>query len=162
MLEDHIQPNANIEPKMNQSNLEPLEDEPQPDRVEFPTIQLLEERLNVRLNTRKVGEVIVRKVVETEMVSIPIRREKLIVEQVTPHPQQLAAIDLGREEIAGIEAHTVDAVEGQLSSDAFITVDLANQVLSAILSQAAYQKARVKLTFEDEQIRTAYQRWMDR
>lgn len=152
----------NIEPQASHFNSEPLEDKPQPDRIEFPTIQLLEERLNVRLNTRKVGEVVVRKVVETEMVTIPIRREKLIVEQVTPHLQQLAAIDLGHEEVTGIEAHQVDAVEGQLSSDAFITADLANQVLSAILSQPAYQKARVKLTFEDEQIRTAYQRWMDR
>lgn len=63
-----------------------------PDRV---TLQLLEERLKVRLKTQKVGEVVVRKETETRVVEVPLRREKLIVEQVSPTFRELAAIHLG-------------------------------------------------------------------
>jgi hypothetical protein len=62
------------------------------------TIQLLEERLVVDLHQRKVGELIVRKEIETQIIEIPIRREKLIVEQVNPKFKQLAVIDLGQEQ----------------------------------------------------------------
>ena len=69
---------------------------------------------DARLNTlveqlkskqRKVGEVIVRKEIETRMVQIevPVRYEKLIVEQVSPEHKQLAEIDLGQEVVTGIE-----------------------------------------------------------
>jgi stress response protein YsnF len=44
---------------------------------------------------RKAGEVVVRKVIETEVVEVLVRREKLIVEQVSPAYKELAVIDLG-------------------------------------------------------------------
>jgi stress response protein YsnF len=49
-------------------------------------IPLLEERLMVNLTRRKTGEVVVRKEIETHILQmqVPIRREKLIVEQVSP------------------------------------------------------------------------------
>jgi len=48
------------------------------------------------LTAASVGEVIVRKVIETRMVEVqvPVRHEKLIVEQVSPERKQLAEIDL--------------------------------------------------------------------
>ncbi len=58
------------------------------------SISLLEERLAVNLTKRKVGEIVVRKEVETRIVEIPVRHEKLIVEQVEPEYKQLAVIDL--------------------------------------------------------------------
>jgi len=60
-------------------------------------IRLLGERVVVDRNKRKVGEVIVRKVIETRMVQVqvPVRHEKLIVE-VSPERKQLAEIDLAR------------------------------------------------------------------
>jgi stress response protein YsnF len=60
-------------------------------------IPLLEERLIVNFTQRKTGEVVVRKVVETKIVNIniPVRSEKLIVEQVTPTYKQLATVELG-------------------------------------------------------------------
>lgn len=74
---------------------------PGPDRaldydavVETETIPLREERLIVEPHKRKAAEVIVRKEIETEIVEVPIQREKLIVEQVGPDPKQLAEIDL--------------------------------------------------------------------
>jgi len=44
-------------------------------------------------------------VIETRMVQVqvPVRHEKLIVEQVSPERKQLAEIDLGQEEFSGIE-----------------------------------------------------------
>jgi Domain of unknown function (DUF2382) len=61
-------------------------------------ISLLEERLMVNLTRRKVGEVVVRKEIETQVlqVQIPVRREKLIVEQVSPEYKRLAEVDLGQ------------------------------------------------------------------
>lgn len=58
------------------------------------TIKLLEERVVVNRQRRKIGEVILRKEIETEMVQVPIRREKLIVEQVGAVNRQLASIYL--------------------------------------------------------------------
>jgi Domain of unknown function (DUF2382) len=61
-------------------------------------IPLLEERLMVNLTRRKVGEVVVRKEIETHIlqVQVPVRREKLIVEQVLPEYKRLAEVDLGQ------------------------------------------------------------------
>jgi stress response protein YsnF len=47
-------------------------------------IRLLAERLVVNQNKRKVGDVTIRKEVETRMIQVPVRREKLIVEQISP------------------------------------------------------------------------------
>jgi len=66
-------------------------------------IRLLEERLVVDRSKRKVGEVIIRKEIETRIIQVPVRREKLIIEQVSPERKQLVEIDLGQAEIAGIE-----------------------------------------------------------
>jgi hypothetical protein len=61
-------------------------------------VSLLEERLMVNLVRRKVGEVVVRKEIQTHVlqVQVPIRREKLIVEQVSPDYKRLAEIELGQ------------------------------------------------------------------
>jgi stress response protein YsnF len=58
-------------------------------------IPLLSERVVVDRQKRKAGEVVVRKVIETEVVEVLVRREKLIVEQVSPAYKELAVIDLG-------------------------------------------------------------------
>jgi len=88
------------------SSAVPLEaiDRPQvPVASQEATLQLLEERVVVDRSKRKIGEVIVRKEVETYMVQVPVRRERLIVEQVSPESKQLASIDLAQGELTGIE-----------------------------------------------------------
>ena len=59
------------------------------------SFSLLEERLRIELTQRKIGEIVIRKEIETELVSvqIPVRREKLIIEQVSPAYKLLAEID---------------------------------------------------------------------
>jgi stress response protein YsnF len=59
-------------------------------------IPLLAERVIVDRHKRKSGEVVIRKVIETEIIEVLVRREKLIVEQVSPEYKELAVIDLGR------------------------------------------------------------------
>jgi len=58
-------------------------------------IPLLEERLIVNFKRQKTAEVVVRKEIETYIINVPVRREKLIVEQLTPTYKQLAEVDLG-------------------------------------------------------------------
>jgi hypothetical protein len=62
------------------------------------SFSLLEERLRVELTQRKIGEIVIRKEIETKLVSvqIPVRREKLIIEQVSPAYKLLAEIDVGQ------------------------------------------------------------------
>ncbi len=59
---------------------------------------LLEERLRIELTQRKIGEIVIRKEIETQLVSIqvPVQREKPIVEQVSPVYKLLAEIDLAQ------------------------------------------------------------------
>jgi Domain of unknown function (DUF2382) len=62
------------------------------------SFSLLEERLRVELTQRKIGEIVIRKEIETQIVrvEVPVRREKLIIEQVSPAYKLLAEIDLGQ------------------------------------------------------------------
>jgi hypothetical protein len=79
-----------------------LTDRPQVDSTSNILTQesfsLLEERLMVDLNRRKIGEIVIRKEIATQFVrvEVPVRREKLIVEQVSPEYELLAEIDLGQ------------------------------------------------------------------
>lgn len=58
------------------------------------TSPLVAEKALVRRQRHKVGEVVVRKIVENDWVQIPIHCDKLIIEQ-TGKSAPLAAIDLG-------------------------------------------------------------------
>lgn len=63
-------------------------------------VPLMEERVVVDHKKQKVGEVVVRKEIETEIIEVPVQREKLIVEQVGSEPRQLAEIDLTDDEFS--------------------------------------------------------------
>ncbi len=80
------------------------------------TFSLLEERLRVELIQRKVGELVIRKEIETQLVSVqvPVRREKLIIEQVSPAYKLLAEIDLSQP-IDSLTA-IVDSISGRVMS----------------------------------------------
>lgn len=66
----------------------------QPRVIAEEIIPLKEERLVVDKHKQKTGEVIIRKEIATEMIQVPVQREKLIVEQAGNNPKQLAEIDL--------------------------------------------------------------------
>ena len=77
---------------------------------------LLEERLRIELNQRKIGEIVIRKEIETQLVQVqvPIRREKLIIEQVSPAYKLLAEIDL--EQSSQSSGATVNPISDNLIS----------------------------------------------
>jgi stress response protein YsnF len=133
-------------------------------------IRLLEERLFVESTKRKVGEVIVRKVIETRMVQVPVRREKLVVEQISPEHKQLAEIDLGQGEISGVDLTGVERLEfthfdgGLTVSGEFSSPKTASLLLNAIALEQNHgcKQVRVTIAVEDESHQQKYQEWFDR
>ena len=133
-------------------------------------IRLLGERLIVDRSKRKVGEVVVRKEIETRMVTVPVRHERLIVEQVSPEYKELANIYLGGEEIAGVEPTSAQKLEsadfnGALTvSGEFSSPKIASLLLNAIALERNNGCKRVKITIavEDEQHQQKYQEWFAR
>jgi stress response protein YsnF len=133
-------------------------------------IRLLEERLFVESSKRKVGEVIVRKVIETQMVQVPVRREKLVVEQISPEHKQLAEIDLGQGEISGIDLTGVERLEvthfdsGLTVSGEFNSPKTASLLLNAIALEQNHgcKQVHVTIAVEDESHQQKYQEWFDR
>jgi stress response protein YsnF len=111
-------------------------------------IPLLEERITVNRNKRKIGEVSVRKKIETKIVQIPLRREVLIIEQVGEETKKLAEVDLDRGDNARINSNTLSegdyeyVIVGEYSS-----IELARQILDKISSVAnnLTSKPRIKL-----------------
>lgn len=129
------------------------------------TVQLLEERLIVDRHKRKVGEVVVRKTVETQIVEVPIRREKLIVEQIGADPKQLAEIDLGSSDLSGIElAHGLTHPGQSIVSGEVDSLKAAHQLLDAIANLPNSGNPRVRLEFvlDDPSLRSTYQELIDR
>ncbi|MBW4451780.1 MAG: YsnF/AvaK domain-containing protein [Nostoc indistinguendum CM1-VF10] len=138
--------------------------------TEEQIIRLLEERLVVESSKRKIGEVIVRKQVEIRMIQVPVRREKLIVEQISPEQKQLAEIDLGQEEISGIELTDIERLEvthfnsGLTVSGDFSSPKTASLLLNAIALEQNHgcNQVRVTIVVEDESHQKKYQEWFDR
>jgi stress response protein YsnF len=138
--------------------------------TEEQIISLLEERLVVENSKRKVGEVIVRKVIETRMIQVPVRREKLIVEQISPEHKQLAEIDLGQGEIAGLDLTEVEKLEftrfdnGLTVSGEFSSPKIASLLLNAIALEQnqGCKQVRVTIAVENESHQKKYQEWFDR
>lgn len=144
-------------------NLETEEDEENLDIVDQEVIRLLEERLVINRSKRKVGEVIVRKEIETRMVQVPIQWEKLIVEQVGDDPKVLAEIDLGEGSITGIDLTEIksDRQEPTVKAE-FTSVQKASKILNSIASQPRHGcvKVRLELVLENKQLEDTYQKWI--
>ncbi|HEY9761846.1 MAG TPA: DUF2382 domain-containing protein [Trichocoleus sp.] len=113
-------------------------------------IQLIEERIVVNRKRNKVGEISVRKVIETEIVEVPIRREKLVIEKIG-ESEPLVEVGLGETRIvgnavAGLEADGVGAEDAVVSGQ-FLTIREAVSLLSAIarLPNHGCRKFRIAL-----------------
>lgn len=133
-------------------------------------IRLLGERLVVDRSKRKIGEVIVRKEIETRMIQVPVRREKLIVEQVNPEHKLLAEVDLGEEEISALpltvgQTHEAASFDGALTvTGDFYSPKIASLVLNAIALEKDHKckKVQVTIVVEDEERQKTYQEWFNR
>lgn len=138
-------------------------------------IPLREERLVVNRHKRKVGEVVVRKEIETRIIEVPVRREKLIVEQVSPEYKKLTEIILSENEgyrMASDEAPEITPIgsvnpPGQGTnrvSGEFHSPEIAARILEEIGKRQpnGCAKVRVELVVEEERFRNTYQSWFDR
>jgi stress response protein YsnF len=134
-----------------------------PKVVEEEKVRLLEERLVVDRKKRKIGEVIVRKEIETQIVEIPVRREKLIVEQISPERKQLASFALGQPEPDGVKlAEASSSVFSEVSGE-FTSAKAASQFLDAIANrpESGYQKIEIRIVLENPELQEIYQQWLD-
>ncbi|MGG6295504.1 PRC-barrel domain-containing protein [Leptolyngbya sp. AN02str] len=138
------------------------------------TIQLLEERVVSDRQRRKVGEVVIRKAIETRMVEVPIRREVLIVEQVSPDRHNLATIDLGLEAQSSdrdrlFQTNASDSLmstTGQpdqtLQNIQYVPITAAQKLIDSVISKPETQSTRVALIFEEDSVQQAYEQWLQR
>lgn len=133
-------------------------------------IKLLAERVVVERTKRKVGEVIVRKEIETRMVEVPVRYEKLIVEQVNPEHKQIAEINLGQETLADRKLNSWDVGEknqsvGELTvTGRFDSPKVASLLLNAIARERQHgcQQIRIEIVVDSPDKQKTYQEWCDR
>ncbi|WP_052055435.1 DUF2382 domain-containing protein [Myxosarcina sp. GI1] len=121
--------------------------------IEFEKIPLLEEKLTVKRYRRKVGEIVVRKEIETRMVQIPIRSEKLVVERVGAEPEVLSEVELGTERV-----FLTDSPELAASyKSKFVNIDTARQILQALERETNDEaKVRLEIITADETQRNIY------
>lgn len=133
-------------------------------------IRLLEERLVVSSRKQKIGEVVIRKEIETRMVQVPVRFEKLIVEQISPEHKQLAEIDLRQGEISSVELTQSQGTEvssftpGLRASGYFSSPRIASLLLNAIALERNHgcEQVEVSILVEDEEHQKKYQQWFER
>ncbi|HEY9781518.1 MAG TPA: PRC-barrel domain-containing protein [Leptolyngbyaceae cyanobacterium] len=175
-MQNEVQSSINIESSQQQVVLD--ED----------IIRLLEERVVVERGKRKIGEVIVRKEVGTRMVQVPVRYEKLIVEEVGSEPRQLAEIDLSlapvsqdelpdtavtatkttssdEQSATAITADKNTSLNGELTvSGKFSSPKIASLILNAIAMERRHgcKQIRVEIVVEDEERKKTYQEWFAR
>jgi stress response protein YsnF len=176
-----VMPTPLFESQNIQSELDydiPPEAAETPEVLEEEIIRLLGERLVVDRGKRKIGEVIVRKEIETRMIQVPVRFEKLIVEQVNPEQKQLAEINLGQQEVAGIELSDAASIDTtaiastqtpSLDSEPtvrgeFNSPKIASLLLNAIALERRHgcKKVRVEVVVEDAERQKLYQEWVNR
>ncbi|MBD1909563.1 MULTISPECIES: DUF2382 domain-containing protein [unclassified Leptolyngbya] len=109
--------------------------------------QLLEEQLVVNRKRVKLGEVVIRKVIETQMVEIPVQREKLVVQKIGEN-QSLFELPLGETNLHGQES----ALQRQSSVDPYIargqlqTIQDAVRCLTVLARSASAGCRRIRAT----------------
>ncbi|MEM7554742.1 MAG: DUF2382 domain-containing protein [Cyanobacteria bacterium P01_A01_bin.84] len=127
-------------------------------------VSLLEERLVVDRNKRKLGEVVVRKKVETRMVMVPVKREVLVIEKIGKEVEKLAEIDLGEGEDSGVEInHISDSESTYHACGEFVSPSVASKILDTIAQEPKHgcNKVRIELVVENSYQQESYQKIFD-
>ncbi len=109
-------------------------------------IPLLEEKLRVTRRQQKAGEVVVRKQVETRIVKVPIRREKIIVERIGKNPERLTEVIIGEGKVNGFKYEELNNGDRlHITKSHFLEVQTAQELLEAIAHLSSAANARVRL-----------------
>lgn len=144
-----------------------ISDSSSTDVVEEEVIRLIEERLVVNHQKRKIGEVVVRKEIETRMVEVPVQYEKLIVEQVGSEPKIIAEVDLGLQQNVAPTSNEIDLNQTSTNNTVkgeFISPKTVSLLLDAIAKQKHHdcQSVRVEIVLASSENQKTYQEWFDR
>ena len=141
-------------------------DDTEPDRQvrENYDISLLEEKLVVKRQKHKLGEVVVRKEVETQTIHIPIRREKLIVEKVGVTTEHLTEVILGEERVNGVKFGELDNAKDIYQAQSnFISLQQLRDLLTRIPDRSDTEniKLRLEIITDNSQSQQVYQNICD-
>ena len=109
-------------------------------------ISLLEEKLQVARRKEKVGEVVIRKEVETRIVKLPIRREKLVVEKIGENAELLTEVIVGEETVNGFKYSELENNDRlSVNQSRFISLSTARELLTAIDKIDPSASSRIRL-----------------
>ena len=125
-------------------------------------LQLLEEKVEVNRSKKKVGEVVVSKQVETKTVEVPVpvKQEKLVVEQISNNgSQQLAEVELAQEKITSVENQSAANYDEHIVVGEFISPSVARDALAAIHNGCS--KIRLEVAVENPELQQIYQEIFD-
>jgi len=136
----------------------------------IPPMSLLEERLVVHRNKRKLGEVTIRKEVKIKIIEVPIRRDKLIVEHIVPKYKKIASIDLGDDDL-GNDIDSLKEISEEVNSQynqhivegEFTSIKLASKFLEAIahLPNSEYKNIKIRIEVQNTLIQKTYQELLE-
>ncbi len=132
---------------------------------EIERITLLEEKLRVKRRKQKVGEVIVRKQVETRIVQLPLRRETLIVERIGNNPERLTEVVISENQVNGFKYEELsDRAQLNVSRSNYLNLQTAQELLEAIahLDSANNAKVRVEIVTDSSEAQIQHQNICDR
>ena len=116
------------------------------DSSEIYQTSLLEERLKVNRRNQKIGEVVVRKEVETRIVKVPVKREKLIVERIGKNPERLTEVVIGEGKVNGFKYEEFDKSDTlHITKSHFIELQKAQDLLKAIASLSSANNSKIRL-----------------
>ena len=151
-------------PLDNKQSINPIPiDDTELDRLREYNISLLEEKLVVKRQKHKLGEVVVRKEVETRTIHIPIRREKLIVEKVGATTEHLTEVNLGEEQVNGVKFGELnDAKDIYQAQSNFVSLQQLRDLLTRIPSSDTENiKLRLEIITDNSQSQRVYQNICD-
>ena len=149
-----------MNPSKDKNNIDIDINQQQSDSLEIEAIPLLEEKLQVTRQKQKVGEVIVRKQVETKIVEVPLRREKLIVERIGKNPEQLTEVVIGSGKVNGFQYNELnDHDRLHLTNSHFLDLPTAHKLLEALtqVSATANTKIRLEIVTDSSEHQLEYQ-----
>lgn len=121
-------------------------------------LELVEEQLVVNRQRVKVGEVSIRRVVETEMVQVPIQREKLVIERVGESTDPIE-VNLNETRINGAEgykrslqADTSHAMQPISARGTFVTIGQVLECLGTMakLPDPRCDKVQIEMVLHQE------------
>jgi Domain of unknown function (DUF2382) len=133
-----------------------------PAESESLTIQLLAERLVATQRKQKVGEVVIRKEVSTHIIEVPVRQEKLIIEQISPQYKKIADITPEQGEVNTVGTHATEGLSVGTFQGHFLSAKSASEFLSTIaeITQGDQAAVEINIQLTDANLKDTYDFWL--